>query len=174
MREFVGIILRSVAIAILFSSIGLSTNFISPKGIPLIYVPPKTIKISELEVPLLDENAAYRYYGMPNTIFVDTRHEDDYKEKHVKGALLLCADNVEESFPEVQPFLPEDGRLVLYCYGPECDMAERVAYFLSKLGYKNLSIMTAGFRAWESSGFPVESREKMHKSRVTKPENKKD
>jgi rhodanese-related sulfurtransferase len=38
--------------------------------------------------------------------------------------------------------MPEDSRLILYCYGPQCDMAEEVAKFLVQLGYKKMMIMS--------------------------------
>lgn len=78
-------------------------------------------------------------------------------KSHVKGSVFLSPDDVEEQFPSVEPLLPQDSKIVLYCYGPECDMAERVAAFLAQMGYRNLAVMSAGFPAWHKAGYPVET-----------------
>lgn len=157
MKKFFGILLKALGIALVFSCVGLGLNSVSSKGIPLIYIPPEKLVLAGTDVPLISENEARKFLGEPGTTFVDTRREEDYRENHVKGAVFLSPDNIEERYPEIQPLLPEENRLILYCYGPECEMAEQVALFLAQLGYKNMMIMTAGFRGWEKAGLPVES-----------------
>lgn len=142
---------------LVFSLVGLGINSVSSNGIPLLYTPPQELVLAGTRVALITEIEAGKFLDQPATTFVDTRNQEDYAEKHIRGAVFLSPDNVEERFPEIQPLIPEENRLVLYCYGPECDMAERVALFLSQLGYKNMMIMTVGFRGWEKAGLPVES-----------------
>jgi rhodanese-related sulfurtransferase len=160
MREFVGIVFRALVILTVFSSIGLATNALSTKGIPLLYEPPKELVIADVKTPLLDERQAHRYLSDPGTVFIDNRKEEDYLKGHVKGALFLTPESMEEDFVKAQPLITEESRIILYCYGPECDMAEQVAGFLIKLGYKNLMIMNSGYRAWEKAGLPVEASSK--------------
>ena len=82
----------------------------------------------------------------------------DYAKSHVKGATCLPPDDVEQRFPSVEPLIPSDNRVILYCYGPECDMAEKVGEFLAQMGYKNMLIMSSGFPAWEKANDPVDGR----------------
>jgi rhodanese-related sulfurtransferase len=156
MRSYLGIFLRALLIAVAALLVGVGINLVSSKPVPWVYVPPTELEISGLKVPLIDEKTARELMDEEGTIFVDTRHKEDFDKKRVKGAIFLPQDDKEEQFIAVQPLLPEDARLILYCYGPQCDMAEEVARFLSQLGYKQMLIMTAGFKAWEESGFPVE------------------
>ncbi|MBI4966303.1 MAG: rhodanese-like domain-containing protein [Desulfomonile tiedjei] len=156
MKKSLGIFFRALLIAVAASLIGLGLNHVSSKPVPWIYAPPNEIEISGLKVPLIDEKEARKLMDKEGTIFVDTRHKDDYDKKRVKGAIFLPQDDKEERFVLVQPLLPEDARLIFYCYGPQCDMAEEVARFLSQLGYKQMMIMTAGFRAWDQAGYPIE------------------
>ncbi len=157
MREFIGIAVRALAILVVFSSIGLGTNALSPKGIPVLYEPPKEIEVAGTKVPLVDEKQAYQYFSEVGTTFIDDRKEDDYIQGHVKGALFLTPESMEDDFVKVQPLMNEENRLILYCYGPECDMAEQVAGFLIGLGYKKIMIMSSGFHAWEKADLPVET-----------------
>jgi rhodanese-related sulfurtransferase len=156
MKEFIGLVIRSIVIAIVFGAMGLGMNMFSSKPLSLVYEPQSELEISGVKVPLVNEHLAHDYFGDSATSFLDTRQPEDYSEGHVKGSLALSPDNFIDVFPEIQPLLPQDNRIVLYCYGPECDMAERVAKSMIDLGYKNLVIMTAGFRSWEAAGYPVD------------------
>jgi rhodanese-related sulfurtransferase len=158
MKPFVGIAFRALALLLVWSSIGLAINAVSSKGIPWVYAPPTEITISGVKVPLWDEKMAFKYFDDPSTTFVDTRKAEDYGEGHVKGAVSLPRADKEDRFPLVQPLLPEENRIVLYCYGPECEDAERVAEFLVQLDYKNMAIMSPGFPEWKKAGYPMSSR----------------
>ncbi len=129
----------------------------SPYGIPLKYEPPPEIGINGIKVPLIDEGQAYKYYSQQGYVFIDSRHVEHFNEGHVPGAIFLPPEDVQERFVEAQPFLMENDTLILYCYGPDCDMAEKVAAFLAQMGYKNFMIMVSGFSAWKSAGLPIES-----------------
>jgi rhodanese-related sulfurtransferase len=139
------------------AAMGLGVNALSPKGIPLMYTPPKELDVAGTKVRLLDEKQAYEAFQDPFTTFVDTRKPEDYAQERVKGALAMNPDEMESQFMRLQPLLREDRWIVLYCYGPECDMAEKVAGFLVQFGYSDLSIMSAGYRAWADAGFPIEA-----------------
>jgi rhodanese-related sulfurtransferase len=156
MKQLLGIAFRAILLLIVFSVIGLGVNLLSSKPLPWVYVPPTEVEVDGLKVRLIGEKEALRFLQDPSTIFVDTRKQEHYAERHVKGAVSLPANDVEERFPLVQPLLPEESRLVLYCYGPECEDAERVADFLAPMNYRNMVIMSSGFPGWEEAGYPVE------------------
>ncbi|MDQ7785604.1 MAG: rhodanese-like domain-containing protein [Desulfomonilaceae bacterium] len=155
MKSLIDTLIRAAGIVALFGAIGLGANLFSSDGIPWVYVQAKTVDLSGAKVELVDEKEAREHYGNGETVFVDARTRDDYDKSHVEGAVFLSPEDVEERFVSVRDLLPEDGRIILYCYGPECDMAERVADFLGQLGYRNMMIMTAGYAAWKDAGYPV-------------------
>lgn len=155
MKLSVGILVRALLIVIGASAVGMGLNTVSGRTLPWIYVPPKHVEVSGVTVPLINEKEARRFLVDPDTVFVDTRLEKDFAKSHIKGSVFLQPSDKEERFLTVQPLLPEYARLILYCYGPECPMAEEVASFLAQLGYKNMMIMTAGFRAWDKAGYPI-------------------
>ena len=156
MRAKATIVLRALILASAWTAIGVGLNFISAKPIPWIYEPPKFVYLEGTKVQLIDEKQAKEFLESADTVFVDSRKQEDYEKSRVKGSIFLGPDDVQERFALVEPLLPQESRIVLYCYGPECDMAERVAVFLVQMGYGNLAIMSAGFAAWEKAGYPVE------------------
>lgn len=159
-------------IAVAASVLGLAYNLAVSRALPLVYVPPSQVELSGVMAPLIDEREAKRFINDPDTIYIDTRLEKDYVKSRIKGAVFLQPEGKEERFPQVQPLIPEDARLVLYCYGPECSMAEEVGLFLAQLGYGKMMIMTAGFRAWEKAGYPVEKTSVDPPTHVEKPNSK--
>ncbi len=155
MKPVIDMIIRAAIIVCLWGMIGLGVNLASPRSIPWIYVQAKAVELHGIKVELIDEKEARKHFGNGETVFVDARSREDYGKSHVEGSVLLGPENVEERFISVRPQLPEESRIILYCYGPECDMAERVAEFLGRLGYRNMAIMSAGYAAWELAGYPV-------------------
>jgi rhodanese-related sulfurtransferase len=160
MKQLPGIVLRTLLIMFVGAAVGLGVNSVRPTGLPWMYVPKEELSVAGVKVPFVNEKEAARFMNDAETVFVDTRPEDDYRQGHVKTAIFLPADDVEERFITAQGLIPEDSRIILYCSGPDCDMAERVAQYLAKNGYKNMMIMTAGYRAWEKAGYPVEGEGK--------------
>ena len=149
--------LKSMIIFLGLSVVGISVNHFSAHGIPWWYqAPPETV-IAGFKVPLIDEKQARKYLNEPGHVFVDTRHLEHFNEGHVQGAVFLPPNDVQDRFIEVQPFLQENDTLILYCYGPDCDMAEKTAVFLAQMGYDKFMIMATGFQAWKTAGNPVES-----------------
>jgi len=156
MKSIADIVLRAVIIVVVTSLTGVGLNLAASRPLPLIYTAPTELTLQGVKVPLLDAKQARKLFDDGQAIFLDTRGKEDYLQSHVKGALLLPDKTKEEHFPQVQPLLPEESKIVLYCHGPDCEMAEHVAGFLVQWGYKNLTIMTSGFPAWEEAGYPVE------------------
>lgn len=155
MKPVIGTTIRAAIIVGLWGAIGLGVNLASPRAIPWIYVQAKAVGLSGVKVQLIDEKAARKHFGNGDAVFVDARSREDYDKSHVEGAVFLGPENVEERFASVQALLHEKSKIVLYCHGPECDMAERVAEFLGQVGYRNMTIMSAGYSAWERAGFPA-------------------
>jgi rhodanese-related sulfurtransferase len=157
MKEYLGIAIRALVITAAASLIGLAVNLVSPKGISLLYAPPKEVLVAGVKIPLIDEIKAYEYYKSGEALFLDARKEDDFADGHVKGAIFFPEPEKEERYAQNQALMPEEAVIILYCSGPECDMAEKTAEFLTQLGYKKLMIMSAGFPGWKGAGYPIEA-----------------
>jgi hypothetical protein len=114
MKEFIALVIRSLVVAMLFATIGLGANLLSPNAIPFVYEPRSQIEISGVKVPLVDQHVAHDYFGDPATSFVDTRQPDDYSESHVKGSLGVSPDNLVYNFTDVEPLFPQENRILFY------------------------------------------------------------
>lgn len=158
MKAFAGVVVRALSIAIVFASIGLVANRAADDRVPWVYSPPREVVLAGVTVQLIDEREAAKFLDDQGTVFVDSRGCPDYTKSHVKGAVCLPPDDVEQRFSAVEPLIPWESRVILYCYGPECDMAEKVGEFLARMGYRNLLIMSSGFPAWLKAKYPVDGK----------------
>jgi rhodanese-related sulfurtransferase len=160
MRTTASVVCRALMMVLIFAFIGMLSNLLSGKPVDWRYVPPEEMLLAGVKVQLIDAKAAHKYSHDSSTVFVDSRECRDYAKSHVKGAICLPPDDVEQRFLSVEPLIPPESRVILYCYGPECDMAEKVGTFLAQQGYKNMMIMSSGFNAWEKAKFPVDGTSK--------------
>jgi adenylyltransferase/sulfurtransferase len=85
-------------------------------------------------------------------LLVDVRERDEVAEGHLPGAALIPRGMLEMSVEE-EVTADRDEPIVLYCAaGHRSALAARD---LGAMGYRRVSSMRGGFRAWKAAGFPV-------------------
>ncbi len=94
-------------------------------------------------------------YVSGEAVFVDARHELDYKEAHITGAKLLYYDEVDKYYPGAVGDTPKDRPIVVYCYDPECESAISAGDALVARGHTRVYILIDCLPGWESAGYPV-------------------
>ena len=87
-----------------------------------------------------------------SVILIDVRDEPDYEEEHLPNAVSLPRGYLELDINEVTG--DEDTHIVTYCGGGT--RATLSAHTLKKIGYKNVSVLTGGFRGWQAAGLMTE------------------
>jgi rhodanese-related sulfurtransferase len=170
MKTSADLVIRALLIALVFASLGAMVNRASDDPLSWMYALPKQVSLAGVTVPLIDEREAFRFLDDPGTVFIDSRGCLDYAKTHVKGAICLPPEDMEHRFPSMELLIPSESRIILYCYGPECDMAEKVGAFLAQLGYRNLLIMSSGFPSWMKAKYPVDGRSE-HDTATEDPED---
>lgn len=94
-------------------------------------------------------------YDSGKALFVDARHELDYKEAHITGAKLLYYAEVEKYYPSAVGNIPRDKPIVVYCYDPGCESAISAGDALVAKGHRRVYILIDCLPGWESAGYPV-------------------
>jgi len=159
-----------VSMAFLFAlaaALGLTANALNPRGIPLIghyaasdsgtdsvIVPPSA---EAGDPPFISLKEAYGKFNDPGTIFLDAREPEDYQAAHIRGAINLPFEQIDQYWPDVEPQLPKAGPIVIYCSGAECESSLHEGRFLKSQGYENLFVFFGGWAEWANHGFPVDS-----------------
>jgi len=84
--------------------------------------------------------------GTPGFTLIDARSEDAYEAGHIPGATRFDAG----ASPE--------GPVVVYCWGPGCNGATKLAHHLAERGH-SVREMIGGFEYWAREGHPVEGHD---------------
>jgi rhodanese-related sulfurtransferase len=83
---------------------------------------------------------------------IDVREESEWAAGHVRGAEHLGKGVIER---DIEARVPDkNAEIILYCGGGF--RAALSADALQKMGYRNVTSMAGGWRAWQEAGGPVE------------------
>jgi rhodanese-related sulfurtransferase len=89
--------------------------------------------------------------GEPH-VLVDVREDSEWNAGHAKGAMHLGKGIIER---DIEAKVPDPStKLVLYCGGGY--RSALAADALQKMGYTNVISLDGGWRAYSTSGLPIE------------------
>ena len=167
----VRILRDAILIAAIAAALGLAVNgirsFAALGGLPLDTPWPDNRQRVELEFPLSYEEGdslltledAYNLYLDGEAIFLDARDPFEYEEGHIKGAVNLPFDWMEEYWEDVRPLLNPDKEIIAYCGGIDCELSLFLARDLKYQGFEKSYIFFRGWQIWNEAGLPVEISE---------------
>jgi rhodanese-related sulfurtransferase len=89
--------------------------------------------------------------GTPGIVVVDTRSAESWAQGHVEGAVHLPTAEIAA---RAAALVPEGATVVVYCWGPGCNGAQKAALEFAKLG-RPVKEMIGGFEYWAREGYPV-------------------
>lgn len=110
----------------------------------------------KLDVPtLIKLEGAKQLFETRQALFIDSRHEFDYKLGHIRGALNIPVAEFEKRDSDLQK-IPADTLVVVYCDGAECNSSFELAGKLYVRGFRNVRIFFSGWQDWKANNFPSE------------------
>lgn len=83
---------------------------------------------------------------------IDVRENDEWAEARIKEATHVSRGILER---EIGSIVHDPGAAIIL-YSEEGGRAVLSAYFLQKMGYKNVKTLKGGFRSWLEAGLPIE------------------
>jgi rhodanese-related sulfurtransferase len=98
---------------------------------------------------------AQQVYDSKNALFIDSRHEIDYKEGHIGGAVNVVL-KAFDTYHELLAKIPKDKLLIVYCNGAECNSSLELAVKLMESGFTNVKVFFGGWQEWKSAKLPIE------------------
>ena len=87
-------------------------------------------------------------------IIVDVLGASSYNAKHLKGAISIPYNKVEELAPQVLP--DKNAEIVVYCAGYLCGASLTAAKSFKGLGYTNVHDFKGGLQEWAAHKLPFE------------------
>jgi rhodanese-related sulfurtransferase len=90
---------------------------------------------------------------------IDVREESEWAAGHARGAQHLGKGVIER---DIETRVPDkNAEIILYCGGGFRSTLSADA--LQKMGYRNVTSMAGGWRAWQEAGAPIEPGEPVAK-----------
>ncbi|HEU5029390.1 MAG TPA: rhodanese-like domain-containing protein [Spirillospora sp.] len=89
--------------------------------------------------------------GTPGIVVVDSRSAESWDQGHVDGAVRI-PDAMAAA--RAGTLAPEGTTVVVYCWGPGCNGAQKAALAFAELGLP-VKEMIGGFEYWAREGYPV-------------------
>lgn len=104
---------------------------------------------------MISQEETWSLYQTGSALFVDSRHDFDYRAGHIKGAVNVPLKEYELQKSRLND-VPRDRPLVIYCDGAECNSSIELAVKLAKEGFTNVRISFGGWREWVEAHRPTE------------------
>src|SRR6202049_5300484 len=112
----------------------------------------------------IDVEQARKMLDQPETVLVDVRESDEWRQGHIPQALGIPRGFLELRIEEKVP--DHKTPVILQCAsGTRSLLAART---LRELGYENVYNMTGGFNAWKDKGLPWEAERQFTADEITR------
>ncbi len=103
-------------------------------------------------------NLAKKFFFEHKALFIDARSYEQYRKGHIKGAINIPWQTVEQSVEYVLENVDPDTIVITYCDGLSCNLSHNLAKFLIQLGYNQVKVLVNGWSSWIEEGLPVETQ----------------
>jgi rhodanese-related sulfurtransferase len=143
-------IFRTLFILLIVCLVGLVYNGLRKNPLPLLY---RQINLNPDTHLTLAQT--YLFYRQGNTIFIDTRYQDEYNTGHIRSAINLPARASRDEIMTFIEVIEKEENVVIYCGNIKCNSARRLAGFMKQIGYHNVYVFLDGFDAWLENDLPV-------------------
>lgn len=126
------------------------------KGLFAPLPPPSPAAVQGAGAPqMVSRDEVWSLFQTGSALFVDSRHDFDFKAGHIKGAVNVPLKDFDFAKTPLKDVL-RDRLLVVYCDGAECNSSIELAVKLMKEGFKNVRISFGGWREWVEAKYPTE------------------
>jgi rhodanese-related sulfurtransferase len=153
-------------IALSAAVLGLVYNSVSPRGIDLIRKDQPLVWSTDTSrhstasnshrPTFIDADEAVKIFQRGNALFIDARHEDEFNEGHIKGAISLPLRTLETNPALVQGF-GKDTLVVTYCSGERCALSIDLGERLASMGFTNVKVFFSGWLECQKRNLPNET-----------------
>ncbi|MER3524388.1 MAG: hypothetical protein C4326_10045 [Ignavibacteria bacterium] len=152
---FVMIVREAALIAFAAVLLGFGYGFVMKKGLFAPTQPTSNLPVAPPAPTFIDYEEALRCFREGSALFVDARHEYDYKLGHIRGAINVPLKDFDLATSPLAP-TPKNQLIVTYCDGAECNSSIELAQKLAAAGFTNVKMFFGGWNEWQQHHLPTE------------------
>lgn len=105
--------------------------------------------------PFITLDDAVAKYQSADVVFIDARDPEDYAYGHIRRAINIPFDYLDDYWEGVIASLERTGDYVVYCSGSECETSLHLGRFLCDLEFENVTVFYGGWHEWQNNGLPT-------------------
>ncbi len=115
------------------------------------------VKAAKQRIENLTIEQAKNEIATGNIVLIDIREAEEVKQGKIAGAVHAARGMLEfyadPTLPYYMPVFKKDARIILYC--ASSGRSALAVETLKVMGYKNVTHINGGFKAWKEAGYPV-------------------
>jgi rhodanese-related sulfurtransferase len=133
--------------------LGFAYTFVTKQGFFSEKKPAFSSKAANLEMISIEK--AKELYESQNALFIDARHDFEYKMGHIRGAMNIALNEID-THPIGLESIPKEKMLVVYCDGAECNSSIELALKLREFKFTSVKVFFGGWQEWKANNLPIE------------------
>ena len=148
---------QSLFIILISVSVALAVNYFRPGGIDIVsdWSIEARLKTADGDPMFISLEEARNLFELQEATFIDARPESQYREGHIRGALSLPWQRVNDYFIEIFEQIDPNKTIITYCDGETCELSHELTIFLKDMGFNNSRVLINGWSLWVKAGLPV-------------------
>lgn len=114
---------------------------------------------SAKDIEIITLSQAKQFYDMGTSLFIDARKGDAYDKGNIKGSiqhtfLMETIFQIEDLQNQLYLLIP----IIIYCEDSNCTESQQLANDLDAMRFKNLYILSGGYRGWVKNNYPITNK----------------
>jgi rhodanese-related sulfurtransferase len=146
-------ILEALLLIAAATIMGFAYTFVTKQGFFSEKNPAFSAASANLEMISLEK--AKDLYESRGALFVDARHDFEYKMGHIHGAINIALKEIDTHRIRLEG-TPKEKMLIVYCDGVECNSSIELALKLMELKFTNVKVFFGGWQEWKAKNFPID------------------
>jgi rhodanese-related sulfurtransferase len=133
--------------------LGFAYTFVTKQGFFSENKP--TLSAATPNMEMISIEKAKELYESQGALFVDARHDFEYKMEHIHGAINIALKEVDTHRILLEG-TPKEKILIVYCDGVECNSSIELALKLMELKFTNVKVFFGGWQEWKANNLPID------------------
>jgi len=106
-------------------------------------------------IEMISLEKAKELHESQGALFVDARHDFEYKMGHIRGAINIALKEIDTHRIQLE-IIPKERILIVYCDGAECNSSIELALKLMELKFTNVKVFFGGWQEWKANNLPID------------------
>ena len=156
-KHLTDIVRQMLLILLISAALGAAVNLVRPEGIPFVatWSMAETTGADSGDNLAISLEDAAALFADDAAVFLDARPRKAYDQGHIKNAVSLPWQKVDNHFETVIVTLDPEAMIITYCDGESCDLSHELALFLKEMGFENVRVLVNGWTVWQQAGLPT-------------------